>query len=223
MSSEEKVNYLDDFKNLNVLFVDDSEFVRKVIKKTLVKYFKKIIIVSNAKEALEVLKNNPIDVIISDIIMPEMNGFEFAKIIKKNYPNIVFIFLSAFFDTDTLLKAIDLHIDGFLVKPFDEKLLLSKLQNALYYKKALLEEKNLLNQYKEIVDQTLLVSKTDLKGNITYVNDAFVKVSGFKKEELLGKPHSIVKHPDMKKEVFKDLWSTILNKKTWKGLITLST
>jgi len=220
LKNEKKIECLNDCKNLNILFVDDSEFVRKIIKKTLSKYFNKVITASSVKEALEILKNNHINVVISDIVMPaEMDGFEFAKIVKENYPDIIFIFLSSFFDTDTLLKAIELHIDGFLIKPLNENLLLHTLQNALYYKKALLEEKNLLNQYKEIVDQTLLVSKTDLKGNITYVNDAFVKVSGFKKEELLGKPHSIVKHPDMKKEVFKDLWSTILNKKTWKGLI----
>lgn len=64
-----------------------------------------------------------------------------------------------------------------------------------------MEEKNLLNQYKEIIDEILLVSKTDLKGNITYANDAFVKVSGFKREELLGKPHNIIRHPDMKKDI----------------------
>ena len=63
-----------------------------------------VIVVSSAKEALEVLKNNSIDVIISDIVMPEMDGFEFAKIVKKNYPDIIFIFLSAFFDTDTLSR-----------------------------------------------------------------------------------------------------------------------
>jgi len=206
------IEYLKDFKNLNVLFVDDSEFVRKIIKNTLSNYFNKAIVASSVKKALEILKNDSIDIIISDIVMPEIDGFEFAKIVKKNYPEIVFIFLSAFFDTETLLKAIDLHIDGFLIKPFNEDLLLHTLRNAFYYKRALLEEKNLLNQYKEIIDEILLVSKTDLKGNITYANDAFVKVSGFKKEELLGKPHNIIRHPDMKKEVFKNLWKTILNK-----------
>ena len=220
MKNKKKIEYVDDFKNLNVLFVDASKFVRKIIKKTLSKYFNEIITTSNPKEALDILKNNDsIDIIISDIVMPKLNGLEFAKIVKENYQDITFIFLSSFFDTDTLIKAIELHIDGFLIKPFDEKSLVCKLQNALCYRKMLLEEKKLLNQYKEIVDQTLIVSKTDLKGNITYANDSFVKISGFKKEELLGKPHNIVRHPDVKKEVFKDVWDTILNKKTWKGLI----
>ena len=138
---ENKIEHLDDLKSLNVLFVDDSKFVRKVIQKVLTKYFNKVFIVSDAEEALEILKNNFIDVIISDIVMPKMDGFEFAKIVKKNYPDITFIFLSSFFNTDTFIKAIELHIDGFLIKPFNEKLLLYKLQNIFYYKKALLEEK----------------------------------------------------------------------------------
>jgi PAS domain S-box-containing protein len=54
-----------------------------------------------------------------------------------------------------------------------------------------------------------IVSETDAKGKITYVNDYFMEVSGYSEEELIGKPHSIVRHPDMPKVVFKLLWETI--------------
>jgi len=54
-----------------------------------------------------------------------------------------------------------------------------------------------------------IVSETDAKGKITYVNDYFMEVSGYTEEELIGKPHSIVRHPDMPKVVFKLLWETI--------------
>ena len=54
-----------------------------------------------------------------------------------------------------------------------------------------------------------IVSETDEKGKITYCNDYFIEVSGYTKEELIGKPHSIVRHPDMPKVVFKLLWETI--------------
>lgn len=54
-----------------------------------------------------------------------------------------------------------------------------------------------------------LVSETDEKGKITYCNDYFMEVAGYSKEELIGKPHSIVRHPDMPKVVFKLLWETI--------------
>lgn len=82
------------------------------------------------------------------------------------------------------------------------------------------ESLQLLEQYKATVDMSFIVSKTDSKGIITYVNSEFCKVSGFKKEELLGKPHNIVRHPDTPKEVFKQMWHTIKElKKPWIGKI----
>jgi len=76
----------------------------------------------------------------------------------------------------------------------------------------------LLEQYKSTVDGTFIVSKTDAEGIITYVNEEFCKLSGYSKEELIGKSHNIMRHPDMKKEVFADLWHTIKDlKKTWVG------
>ncbi|RLA78824.1 MAG: histidine kinase [Epsilonproteobacteria bacterium] len=54
-----------------------------------------------------------------------------------------------------------------------------------------------------------IVSETDAKGKITFANDYFIEISGYSREELIGKPHSIVRHPDMPKVVFKLLWETI--------------
>ncbi|RMG38654.1 MAG: PAS domain-containing protein [Gammaproteobacteria bacterium] len=65
----------------------------------------------------------------------------------------------------------------------------------------------------------ILVSKTDAKGIITYANPAFVKISGFSEEELLGKNHNIVRHPHMPPEAFKDLWDTVKQGDTWTGLV----
>lgn len=64
-----------------------------------------------------------------------------------------------------------------------------------------------------------LVSKTDLKGQITFANDEFVKVSGFTQEELLGKSHNIVRHPDMPSWAFEDLWNTVKQGNPWRGLV----
>ena len=77
----------------------------------------------------------------------------------------------------------------------------------------------LLSEYKRVVDASSIVSKTDLKGVITYTNDQFCKISGYSKEELIGKPHNIVRHPNMPKEAFEDLWNTIKDKKIWRGVV----
>ncbi|RUN82606.1 methyl-accepting chemotaxis protein [Pandoraea apista] len=70
-----------------------------------------------------------------------------------------------------------------------------------------------------IGEHQYLISRTDLKGRITYANPAFVEVSGYTRDELLGAPHNIVRHPDMPSEAFGDLWETIQRGDTWTGLV----
>ncbi len=64
-----------------------------------------------------------------------------------------------------------------------------------------------------------LISKTDLKGRITYANAAFIAISGFTREELVGKAHNLVRHPDMPPEAFQDFWDTLQNKRPWMGVV----
>ena len=65
----------------------------------------------------------------------------------------------------------------------------------------------------------LIVSRTDLKGNITYANETFALISGYTKDELIGKPHNIVRHPDMPKSIFKELWETLKKDGLWSGVV----
>jgi aerotaxis receptor len=64
-----------------------------------------------------------------------------------------------------------------------------------------------------------IISRTDKSGIITYVNDTFAKISGYEPEELIGKPHSIIRHPDMPKSVFKELWESLKDDKDWSGYV----
>ncbi len=70
-----------------------------------------------------------------------------------------------------------------------------------------------------LTEYDLIVSKTDLKGYITFVNDDLVRISGFSRDELIGAPHNIFRHLDMPKEAFADLWRTIAKNRTWSGLV----
>jgi len=70
-----------------------------------------------------------------------------------------------------------------------------------------------------VPEDELIISRTDLDGNITYANETFCEISAYSIAELLGKSHNIVRHPDMPKSVFKDLWNTIKEKKQWKGVV----
>lgn len=72
---------------------------------------------------------------------------------------------------------------------------------------------------KDISHLGTIISKTDLNGTITGVNEAFIQASGFSKEELLGQPHHMVRHPDVPKEVFKDMWATLKSGKPWVQIV----
>jgi PAS domain S-box-containing protein len=68
-------------------------------------------------------------------------------------------------------------------------------------------------------DSGLIVSSTDLKGIITYANRKFCEIAGYTKDELIGKNHNIVRHPDMPKAAFRDLWDHMNSGKEWTGII----
>jgi len=71
----------------------------------------------------------------------------------------------------------------------------------------------------DVPESELIISRTDLKGNITYVNETFAMISGYEADELIGKTHNIVRHPDMPKSIYKDLWETIQSGKSWQGFV----
>ena len=64
-----------------------------------------------------------------------------------------------------------------------------------------------------------LISRTDLKGRIVFANPAFVRISGYTHEELMGAPHNLVRHPDMPEAAFADLWATLQAGKPWRGFV----
>jgi methyl-accepting chemotaxis protein len=89
-------------------------------------------------------------------------------------------------------------------------------------KQSVLEIEALQRELKTRMDQinvACVVSESDLKGNITYVNDLLCEVSQYSREECLGKPHSLFRHPDTPKEVFKEMWATIGKGKIFRGVI----
>ncbi|MDF1875652.1 PAS domain S-box protein [Sulfurimonas sp. SAG-AH-194-I05] len=107
----------------------------------------------------------------------------------------------------------------------EKKLLENTLEvnsDELYKANKLIKNQNLQNihfleQYKYAIDNSLIVSRTDKQGIITYANENFCVISGYQKEELLGQPHNIINNPDVDKNIFKDMWNTLLDKKVWSG------
>jgi len=97
--------------------------------------------------------------------------------------------------------------------------LVSIILVVLYKNRSIRNINQQLESYIQIVDENVLISSTDLDGNITYVSRAFCEKSKYAKEELLGKNHNIVKHEDADEDLYKVLWQTISQGQVWKGEI----
>ncbi|QKF83436.1 response regulator [Halarcobacter ebronensis] len=219
-----KENFL---KELTIICAEDSNTIRSFMQEHMGKAFKNFYALKDGQKALEFykilrLKNIKIDAIISDIHMPNMDGIELLKEIRKLDEKIPFIFTTAYLEKEYLLEAIKLQATEYIIKPIDIDSAIKKIEKECRFIKqqeTIEKQKKELERYLEVIDTVANISKTDLHGNITYVNENFCNVSKYKKEELIGKPHSIVRHPDTPIEVFKEMWHTISLGKVWKGKI----
>ena len=213
------ISYLE---NIAILYVEDEESIREEVIDLLEDECLHFYVASNGEEGLELFQKHQPDIVLTDIRMPKMDGLCMSKNIHKLSPETPIIISSAFNDSEYLLEAIRLGIHYYLLKPMNVKELfhvLKKISINILNSRKLKQTEKLLNQYKAAVDKTTIVSKTDVNGLITYANDAFCKISGYKRSELLGQSHNIVRHPDNSENLFKDLWDTILSKHEWHGII----
>ncbi len=119
-------------KKIKVLYVEDEEDILKFASMVLEDYVDKLFIARNGKEALEILKQEDIDLIITDILMPKLNGIDLIREIKKNpLWDIAVIVATAHTETQYLLDCIELKVDGYILKPINVEELLKTILKAV--------------------------------------------------------------------------------------------
>lgn len=104
--------------SITVLAVDDEPMMRSLLEKILTRDGYKIVTAEDGEAALKVLEAEAISIVISDIKMPKLNGFELLKVIKSKYPEIGVIMMTAYGDTFTVKDALLLGADEYITKPF---------------------------------------------------------------------------------------------------------
>jgi len=210
-------------KGLKLLYVEDNEDAREMTTMILEDFFDSIIIAVDGEDGYNKFKENEIDLIITDINMPKLNGLEMSEKIRTLDDNVSIIVLSAHNEDSFFIESIHTGINGYLLKPIDIDQFCSLIYRVIQKFKYITQAKSnlyLLQEYQEATNSSSIVSKTNLKGHITFVNDAFCDISGYTKEELIGVNHNIVRHPDNPKQIFEEMWHTIRDeKKIWKGIV----
>jgi len=208
----------------NILVIDDSYVIQMQLKELFENRNYNVITVATEKEALDILSTNNIHLILLDLELKESTGLDFLQnnreniIIERKIPIMI---LSGKITPSSMRDGYKAGAVDILSKPYVIEELVLKVDLWIEFNRREYElecNQMLLSQYKETVDRSSIVSKSDKKGRITYINEAFIEISGYTEAELLGKNHNIVRHPDMSKEIFVDLWNTIsVEKKPWKG------
>ena len=220
------IKQLERNKSKTILIVDDSFVVREQLKDIFSNRNYNTLEAKNAKEALEIIHLNKIDLMLLDLELEESNGYDFliknrALILDKL--NIKVMIISGNISSNLIRDSFRLGVREIIKKPYMIEELV--LKTDIFIGDKDMEDEvtcktQLLKQYKDTVDRSSIVSKADKKGIITYVNEAFCEISGYEEHELIGRTHNIVRHPDMDSSVFKEMWHTIKDlKNPWTGIV----
>jgi len=219
------IEQLERNKNSTILMITNSKETESSISELLQNRYYNIVVADNEKDILKTIEENIIDLIIFDTSISCIHPVQFMQ--NNNFISTInkisVILLSENFEASMIRDGLKVGIVEFITKPIVSEELVLKVDLWIDYKRKNDQVQcsmQLLEEYKDAVDESSIVSKANISGILTYVNKEFCDISGYKEEELLGKNHNIVRHPDMPKEVFADLWHTIKDlKKSWRGKV----
>ena len=181
----------------------------------------RLFVAQNQEEAFSFA---PIDLILLELDVYDTASVERLRQVRAAYaePQTPIFIVTQAYDSALLHALIQNGANEFFVKPLLGEMLGERIDFWLERQRiqsAQQREGRLLQEYKNVIDKSMIVSKTDPHGIITYVNEQFCDISGYRADELIGRSHRIVRHPDTPESVFQDLWKTILSGNIWKGVL----
>jgi PAS domain S-box-containing protein len=213
----------DCLNSLTLLYVEDDADSREELAQILRLWFANVYVAENGQAGLERFKSTPVDIVLTDIQMPVLNGLSMSAEIRRQVPDQAVIILSAYNDMEYLFRAIDIGINHYITKPVSVERLLAKLVDMarlIHAKREQRRNQRLLEQYRDVIDAAALVCKLDVAGRITYVNDAFCQHTGYSKDELIGAPMSLLRSTTTT-NAFPDAdWQSVLGGTPWSGKVT---
>jgi PAS domain S-box-containing protein len=175
-------------KDISLLYVEDDDFTREDLLDFLRWEFDTVYAAKNGKEGLELFEQNNPDIVITDIRMPVMDGLEMTSHIRGLNPDAPVIITTAYSDLSYIMKAIELGVDGYILKPILHEALLKTIYKTAVYKRA---DKLLRANEKRLRDITSSLDEgvyaLDRSGRVVFMNETAEDMLGYIEEELMGR------------------------------------
>lgn len=207
--------------DISLLYVEDEKVTREQISRILQRVVTELHVAENGEEGLALYLEKRPDIVLTDIMMPVMDGLEMARRIRELDSNSQIIVLTAYSDTDYLLECISLHINQYVQKPVDFSRLTTAIDscsNYIFLTRKLKQQNERIRMLSLALEQAPApVMITGVNGSIEYVNSMFTRQTGYQAEEVLGRNPRLLKSDLNPIAVFEELWQTIKGGNEWKG------
>ena len=209
--------------DISMLYVEDERVTREQVSRILQRIVTDLYICENGREALDIYLDKRPDIILTDIMMPLMNGLELAREIRKLNRDSQIIMLTAYSDTEYLVECISLGVNQYVQKPVDFAQLTSAIESCSNYtmlKRKVRQQEARIQMLSQAVEQApapVMITATD--GSIQYVNAMFTRLSGYNQDEVIGRNPRILASGLTLLSTYRELWDTILAGNEWKGEI----
>ena len=211
-------------KKLNILFIESNTEDREHFSNILYKFFNNVVVCSNGKDGidnfLEKRQEYFVDIIICDKTLEDITGIEVLKKIREIDSEIPFIITSPKIEVDDLLIAIKYKATDYLSKPINGKDMIFCIERVChnkYHERLKLLMQQDLEELRAVINEVALVSKTDLEGNITFVNSYFTEITGYSQDEIIGQNRLILKDENTSALIYKDLFEKVKEGIVWEG------
>lgn len=205
--------------DISLLYVEDEQSTREQVSGLLKRIVRTLYVASDGIDGLAKYKQYLPDIVLSDIMMPGMDGLKMANRIRSITPDCQIIVLTAYNDTEYLLECIKIGISKFAQKPVDFAKLsqaIGQCNDLIQMKKCLQKQGEMIQLLSQAMEQAPApVMITALDGSIEYVNAMFCRVTGYEKDEVIGQNPRFLKSELNSPEIYQDLWMAIKSGKEW--------
>lgn len=185
-------------KRMTVLYVEDDSAIRSQLQLFLKRRVGRLMVAENGQDGLEQFLHQRVDLVITDVRMPQMDGLSMAAAIKQQDRAVPVIVTTAFNDVEYLLQAIETGIDRYVLKPVKTDVLLKSLSDCAQAVHAE-REAQLAAALVSSVSEAVLVC--DPQGQVVSVNPAYTRATGYTAQAVLGKPLSALLRPSAEREL----------------------